>query len=51
MKKPEMSTESKLIKELADNGTKKAQELFLKWQEERLASKQRLLDRLDALTE
>lgn len=44
-----MDIETELINELADNGTDKAIELFIKWQEQRIKAKQRLIEKLTAV--
>ena len=43
-----MDIETQLINELAENGTDKARELFLKWQEQRIKAKERLIEKLNA---
>ena len=44
-----MDIETQLIDELAENGTDKARELFLKWQEQRIKAKERLIEKLNAV--
>lgn len=44
-----MDIETQLINELAKNGTDKARELFLKWQEQRIKAKERLIEKLNAV--
>ena len=44
-----MDIETQLMNELAENGTDRARELFLKWQEERIKSKERLVEKLKAV--
>jgi hypothetical protein len=44
-----MDIETQLINELAENGTDKARELFLKWQEQRIKAKERLIEKLNAV--
>lgn len=41
-----MDIETQLINELTENGTEKARELFLKWQEQRIKAKERLIEKL-----
>ena len=45
-----MNIEQELMNELAKNGTDKARELFLLWQEERIKIKERLIEKLNQLT-
>jgi hypothetical protein len=44
-----MDIETKLMNELAENGTDRARELFLQWQEERIKSKESFIEKLDAV--
>jgi hypothetical protein len=44
-----MDIERELINELAENGTDKARNLFIKWQEQRINAKQRLIKNLTAV--
>jgi len=43
-----MDIETQLMNELAENGTDKARELFLKWQAERIKAKELLIEKLKA---
>lgn len=44
-----MDIETQLINELAENGTDKARELFLKWQEQRIKATERFIEKLNAV--
>jgi hypothetical protein len=43
--------EKALLEELAENGTDKARELFLQWQEEKIKAKERLIAKLEQVTQ
>lgn len=44
-----MDIETQLMNELAENGTDRARELFLQWQEERIKAKEKLIEKLKAV--
>jgi hypothetical protein len=44
-----MDIETQLMNELAENGTELGRKLFLKWQEERIKTKERLIGKLKAV--
>lgn len=46
-----MDIEKALMDELAKNGTDRARDLFLKWQESRIQAKEMLLDKLEQVNE
>jgi hypothetical protein len=46
-----MNIEKELMNELAENGTDKARDLFLKWQENRIQAKETFLSKLDQVNE
>ena len=43
-----MDIETQLMNELAENGTDRARELFLKWQEKRIKATERFIEKIKA---